>query len=160
MSNSIEARTCQLKTNRFFVILTLTGHQSNLDTIWEHSLTGLVVPSLDKVFAQPLYISSTLTRPLHNYAQDPFVMVAWTNSLTVYIMVIKADENILSAHAATSLATHVIVAINYIDDLHTLLLWLHPLILHNLNQKLKVKIHPYIRESSYNQRVWGLSRPQ
>ena len=57
----------------------------------------------------------------------------------------KVEDNILIPHTTAGLAIPVIVATSYMVNLHEIIIWPNLLIL--LNLKLKVRIHPHLKES-------------
>ena len=63
MSKSTNIGTSQSKIDQVFMILTLIGLRSNLNTIREQILTGPIVLTFDEVFARLLRHSFNTTQP-------------------------------------------------------------------------------------------------
>ena len=57
LTNDVGAQQTQI--DKFFMVLTLIGLRSDLETFRDHILDSPSVPSLDDVFARLLRISST-----------------------------------------------------------------------------------------------------
>ena len=68
----------QMQIDRLFIVLTLIGLRSDLETVRNQILSNPLVPSLDDVFARLLRISSTQTLP-SNSTSDSSVLVSQTN---------------------------------------------------------------------------------
>ena len=68
----------QTQIDKFFMVLTLIGLRSDLETVRDQILSSPSVPSLDDVFASLLRISSTQTLPSDS-TSDSSVLVSQTN---------------------------------------------------------------------------------
>ncbi|RVW89896.1 Retrovirus-related Pol polyprotein from transposon TNT 1-94 [Vitis vinifera] len=96
----------QTQLDKFFMVLTLIGLRPDLEPIRDQILGSSSVPSLDDVFSLPL-------------EEDAVVP--------------EVEANVLIAPIAINLATLVIVAISYMEDLLALPIWPSPLILRCLS---------------------------
>ena len=149
MPKSTNIETSQSKTNRAFMILTLIGLLSDLDTIQEQIFIGPFVPTFDEVFTRLLRHSSTTTQSLPpENTQDTSMVVSQPSSRSDSQSGRRSNRGI--THTATSLAIPVIVATSYIADLHALLIWLNLLILLILRLRVRAspeEAHTHLRES-------------
>ena len=79
MSLTIDVGDQRTHIDKFFMVPTLIGLRSDLETVRDQILGSSSVPSLDDVFARLLCISFTQTLPSDN-TSDSSVLVSQSNS--------------------------------------------------------------------------------
>ena len=126
LPKSTNTETSSSKMDRVFMIILLLNLESDFENIREQILIGAIIPNFDKALVRLLRHTSIATESMRSeITLDTSVMVSQSHSQSDSrggSGNTEVEDNVLNAHIVIGLATPVIDAISYRDDLPVLLI--------------------------------------